>query len=282
MSILSGVGSVIGAIGSLWSDRQNRKLQREINAQNQANYDEQFQYQKKIDERDFNYTQELNKQSQYNLEHQYSIAAKDASSAGINPLALNGASAGSASFTGSSGNGAVSTPDLKAPQMADFGNIINTAMQTQLGYKQLAQQKDIADKQLKIEDKKADADIAQKNMQTETATLIGKISKNISQLKDVFPNFVQSGKDLVTEVRNLITALNKKDLSAEEEARVKDLLNDIEDIPEEDRRIIFGDNLTEKIKALYNRFGNSQKDLERGVDVYKRLQALRQQEGRDW
>lgn len=223
------LGAVVAGGAALVGSFLNRKSTKEANKQNQENFETQMEYQQTVDNRNYEQTERWNQQNQYNLENQFSIAAKDAAKNGINPLSLNGASAGTASFSSASSSGSPSAPDMKAADYSAIGDVFNTIAQAGIERIRLKQQKSIADDQLNIQQTNAEtaqtqastdqyraetdrmlaqAQIANLNKKTDTGTITGQIAENIKDLDKVIPS-IQSSDTVSQAAQKVIDYLGK-------------------------------------------------------------------------
>lgn len=242
------LGAVIAGGASLIGSFLNRKSTREANKQNQENFENQMQYQQTVDNRNFEQTEKWNAQNQYNLENQFSIAAKDAAKNGINPLSLNGASAGTASFMSGSSSGSPSAPNIQPTDYSAIGDVFNTVAQAGIERIRLKQQKSIADDQINVAEinattaKKqaetdeyraetdrllAEAQIANLSEKTQNSTLIGTIQNNVEKLSDVIPEIVpdtkpiEAGEKLVDYIKK-----NAKSVSESRKEQIAEIADD--------------------------------------------------------
>ncbi|UPW41285.1 DNA pilot protein [Sigmofec virus UA08Rod_4343] len=310
-----GIGSLAaGLIGSFLNyqsnkntNKVNKQLTESTNAQNQANFDKQFEYAQMQDKRDFEYTQFLNQQSQSNFENQFSIAANDAAKAGINPLALNGASAGSASFQGSSAASMPGSPNLQSPRMvagdySQLGSVVDSLLNYKIQDKTLKQQKELAEDQMEIQQYNAETQRTQaENLATiqnyqAHKTPVDSILESLQRL-ETYGN--KAGNDSTGNSANIIDNTIKaidKSLSNVHESASKtnaltpqvatadDLIQQIEKVPEKERELIFGKGIEEKVsklKGLIERWFAA-KHVNRGIDTYNRLQSLQKRENREY
>lgn len=109
-------GVVTGIINGLFgwkANKDNEKQAEKLNAQNLAFQREQFEYQK------------------YLNENQFQMMSSDAAKAGINPLAMSGGNVSSSSFSGSSAQG-TQTPI----NIGDVGSFLSPVLNYKLGMQQ--------------------------------------------------------------------------------------------------------------------------------------------------
>lgn len=109
------------------SNSDNRKQSEKLNAQNLAFQREQFEYQK------------------YLNENQFQLMSRDAAKAGINPLAMTGGNVSSSSFSGSSAQGQ-QTPI----NVGDLGSFLSPILNYKLGQQQQQLEKRKTDLELEL------------------------------------------------------------------------------------------------------------------------------------
>lgn len=107
------VSGVINGLFGLKANKDNREQAEELNSKNLAFQREQFEYQK------------------YLNQNQYQMMAQDAAKAGINPLAMSGGNVSSSSFSGSSAQG-----NQTPINVGDIGSFLSPVLNYKLGMQQ--------------------------------------------------------------------------------------------------------------------------------------------------
>nr|CAI9750027.1 hypothetical protein NNDYNQYS_NNDYNQYS_CDS_0011 [Microvirus sp.]CAI9752257.1 hypothetical protein HGHZXEWH_HGHZXEWH_CDS_0011 [Microvirus sp.] len=122
--LLATIGSGADLIGSIWSKERANKMNKEINEENLDFQKEQFQYQK------------------YLNNNQFQIQSADAQKAGINPLAMTAGSLNGGSYSNSSNS-------MESVYNGELGSLITQ-------FANIANQKQISDDKNETEEKIAD------------------------------------------------------------------------------------------------------------------------------
>lgn len=199
-------GIVSGVVNGLFgwkTDKDNREHAEELNSQNLAFQREQFEYQK------------------YLNENQFQMMSQDAAKAGINPLAMSGGNVSSSSFSGSSVQ-ANQTPI----NVGDIGSFLSPVLNYKLGMQQQ-----------RLDEKKTNLELQlgyeQLHEQRRNNNMIDKLQRDLSESQSK-ENSKNRAKDLIIAaaqnvLSNKILAETKRsNLANEAETkRNNDLLYDL-------------------------------------------------------
>lgn len=220
LSLLNpGLGASSGLLGSVLDDSdpateaqldindQNLKLQREMNQQNQANWQAQFDYNKSVNDRNFNYQVSQNELTRQREDNAIQRQVADAESAGLSPLAVAGSGGASSSVVSApSSLSAPSAPEMRAPVLA--APTFQNDLQTQLALLDFASQAVLQDRSLSSSEKIA-------KMQTSTQRFIA-----VSQLENAKAIAdASNSKDLKIATNQLIE-LNRSNTAKEYQAKL--------------------------------------------------------------
>lgn len=126
-AIPSAVTGLINGLFGWKANSDNKKQAEKLNAQNLAFQREQFEYQK------------------YLNQNQFQMMSQDAAKAGINPLAMSGGNVSSSSFSGSSAQGQ-QTPI----NVGDLGSFLSPVLNYKLGQQQQQLEKRKTDLELQL------------------------------------------------------------------------------------------------------------------------------------
>lgn len=213
---------------------QNLKLQREMNQQNQANWEKQFAYNEQLNNRnqsnwqtEFDYNKAINQRnfdyavSQNALTRQREDTAiqrqvADAESAGLSPLAVAGSGGASSSVVSApsslsapsspGGVSAPSAPEMRAPVLA--APTFQNDLQTQLALLDFASQAVLQDRSLSSSEKIA-------KMQTSTQRFIA-----VSQLENAKAIADASNSNDLKIATNQLIELNRSNTAKEYQAKL--------------------------------------------------------------
>lgn len=219
-AVASGVGSFLGAGASIFNNERNIRaqkrandanidLQREMNQQNQENWQDEFDYVKQQNE--------LTRQREDNA-IQRQVA--DAESAGISPLAVAGTGGASASSV----NSAPSAPEMRAPfvqaPQSDL-SVMNALFQHSLNA--IAQDRDLSSKE-KIAD-----------MQTSTQKFIA-----VAQLENAKKISDSSNDAQLKIATNQLIELNRSNTAREYQAKLDYFKDYVSRITDGHGRFVYG------------------------------------------
>lgn len=176
-------GAVSGLINGLFgwkANSDNKKQAEKLNSQNLAFQREQFEYQK------------------YLNQNQFQMMSQDAAKAGINPLAMSGGNVSSSSFSGSSAQGQ-QTPI----NVGDLGSFLSPVLNYKLGQQQQQLEKRKTDLELQL-------GYEQLHEQRRNNNMIDKLQRDLSDSQSK-ENTKNRAKDLI--MFSLSHALQKAQLA---------------------------------------------------------------------
>lgn len=149
-TIPAAVGGIINGIFGHKANKDNKQQAEKLNAQNLAFQREQFEYQK------------------YLNQNQFQMMSQDAAKAGINPLAMQGGNVSSSSFSGSSAQGTQNPINV-----GDLGSFLSPVLNYKLGQQQQ-----------RIEERKTDLELKlgyeQLHEQRRNNNMIDKLQRDLS------------------------------------------------------------------------------------------------------
>ena len=197
---------------------QNLALQREMNQQNQANWERQFAYNEQINNRnqanwqaEFDYTKQQNELTRAREDNSIQRQVADAESAGISPLAVAGTGGASASSVNSApsspgGLSAPSAPEMRVPLLA--APTFQNDLRMQMALLEFASQAFLQDRSLSSNEKVV-------KMQTSTQRFISVAQlENAKAIADA-----SNSKDLQIATNQLIE-LNRSNTANEYQAKL--------------------------------------------------------------
>ena len=246
-SVVDTVGGVFGAGASIFNNERNIRaqkraneanmdLQREMNQQNQANWERQFAYNKQLNDRnqanwqaEFDYTKQQNDLTRAREDNAIQRQVADAESAGISPLAVAGTGGASASSVVSApsspgGLSAPSAPEMRAPfvqaPQSDL-SVMNALFQHSLNA--IAQDRDLSSKE-KIAD-----------MQTSTQKFIA-----VAQLENAKKISDASNDTQLKIATNQLIELNRSNTAREYQSKLDYFKDYVSRITDGHGRFVYG------------------------------------------
>lgn len=237
--INSGLGITAGLTGSILdtsdpaTDAQlsindkNLALQREMNQQNLANWQTEFEYNKSINQRNFDYTVAQNALTRQREDNAIQRQVADAESAGLSPLAVVGSGGANSSVVSApSALSAPSAPEMRTPVLSapDFQN----DLRTQLALLDFASQAFLQDKKLSSDEKI-------NKVQTSTQKFIA-----ISQLENAKKIADSANDTQLTITTNQLLELNRSNTAKEYQAKLDYFQKTVSQITDGHGRFIYG------------------------------------------
>lgn len=220
LSLLNpGLGMSSGLLGSVVDDsdpateaqldinNQNLALQREMNQQNQANWQAQFDYNKSVNDRNFNYQVSQNALTRQREDNAIQRQVADAESAGISPLAVAGSGGASSSVVSApSSLSAPSAPEMRAPVLA--APTFQNDLKMQMALLDFASQAFMQDRSLSSNEKIT-------KMQTSTQKFIA-----VSQLENAKAIADAANDNQLKIATNQLIELNRSNTAKEYQAKL--------------------------------------------------------------
>lgn len=235
----SGLGMTAGLVGSILDtsdpaseaqisiNDKNLALQREMNQQNLANWQTEFEYNKSINQRNFDYTVAQNALTRQREDNAIQRQVADAESAGLSPLAVVGSGGANSSVVSApSALSAPSAPEMRTPVLSapDFQN----DLRTQLALLEFASQAFLQDKKLSSDEKI-------NKVQTSTQKFIA-----ISQLENAKKIADSANDTQLTITTNQLLELNRSNTAKEYQAKLDYFQKTVSQITDGHGRFIYG------------------------------------------
>lgn len=248
------LGGAVAAFGSWLSSKKSSQSAKDINKQNLAFQKQQFEYQK------------------YLNNNQFQIMASDAQKAGINPIAMSGGNVQSSSFSGSSAEGDYSGIANASGMIGS--SLINSSMNLYAQHKQQEVDKELASDSNATQKSIADSNnatavrieqIKQAGENQRNAAVIAVREKELQNLKKISDDKIASEKELAEKQRALQEALNfwnSVSRDEQEKEKLKQAQQQIDNLEKErnfDRKMRIWDNVRATIKDFSEMANNKAK-----------------------
>lgn len=206
---------------------QNLALQREMNQQNQANWEKQFSYNKSVNQRNFDYQVSQNALTRQREDTAIQRQVADAESAGISPLAVAGNGGSSSSVVSAPPSlSAPSAPEMRAPVLA--APTFQNDLQMQMALLNFASQAFLQDRSLSSNEKVV-------KMQTSTQKFIA-----VSQLENAKAIADSTNDNQLKIATNQLIELNRSNTAKEYQAKLDYFQKTVSQITGGHGRFIYG------------------------------------------